>query len=92
MAALVVRELPGLHARSIPSRGNRSFEGTLARQTSKISGFPEQESLRRSPNVPRSAPQCRHLIKVEAGVFLAVKADPQAVANVADDLKLRDLV
>ena len=35
----------------------------------------------------------RHLIKVEGrGVFLAVKADPQAVANVADDLKLRDLV
>lgn len=40
-------------------------EATL--QISNKLSLPEQESRRRSPKVPRGAPQCRHLIRVEAG-------------------------
>jgi hypothetical protein len=39
-------------------------EATL--QISNKLSLPEQESRRRSPSVPRGAPQCRHLIRVEA--------------------------
>ena len=38
-----------------------------ALQISNRLALPEQESRRRSPSVPRGAPQGRHLIKVEAG-------------------------
>jgi hypothetical protein len=40
-------------------------------QTAKGSCWPEVESLRSSPSVPRGAPQCRHLISVEDGAFSA---------------------
>jgi hypothetical protein len=38
-------------------------------QTSNRSCRCEKDSWRRSPSVPRGAPQCRHLIGVEGGAF-----------------------
>jgi hypothetical protein len=38
-------------------------------QISNKSCFPEIERFRRSPSVPRGAPQCRHFIGVDDGAF-----------------------
>ena len=69
--------------RSLIAKGTSDFEDILFSGTGKPAEISQRATWRAAmPAFNRGG---------GGGVFLAVKGDPQAVANVADDLELRDL-